>query len=85
MGRAHPDGILLPSDEIGELHTLGLTDDKATRLLPNGEGWVLTVVQPVKIGGDVAGALSAGRLLDDWALSQINFNRPDLLLVFFDS
>jgi sensor domain CHASE-containing protein len=85
IGRAQPDGSLFPSTEVGELHTLGLNDEKTSRLLPAGEGWVLTVVQPVKIGGNVAGALSAGRLLDDRALSEINFNRPDLLLVFFDS
>lgn len=85
IGRAQPDGSLFPSTVVGELHTLGLTDEKTSRLLPAGEGWVLTVVQPVKIGGNVAGALSAGRLLDDRALSEINFNRPDLLLVFFDS
>lgn len=85
IGRAQPDGSLFPSTEVGELHTLGLAGEKTSRLLPAGEGWVLTVVQPVKIGGNVAGALSAGRLLDDRALSEINFNRPDLLLVFFDS
>ena len=85
IGRAQPDGSLFPSTVVGELHTLGLTGEKTSRLLPAGKGWVLTVVQPVKIGGNVAGALSAGRLLDDRALSEINFNRPDLLLVFFDS
>ena len=72
IGRAQPDGSLFPSTEVGELHTLGLAGEKTSRLLPAGEGWVLTVVQPVKIGGNVAGALSAGRLLDDRALSEIN-------------
>ena len=70
IGRAQPDGSLFPSAEVKELHTLGLAGEKTSRLLPAGEGWVLTVVQPVKIGGNVAGALSAGRLLDDRALSE---------------
>ena len=85
LGRAQPDGIIFPSQEGDNLHALGLTGGKATTLVPTGEGWVLAVVRPVKAGGDVAGSLTAGRLLDNRALSEINFNRPDLLLVFFDS
>ena len=85
IGKVQPDRSLLSNGEVEELRSLGLSNEKATRLLPTGQGWLLTVVQPVKIDGNVAGALSAGRLLDGRALSELNFNRPDLLLVFFDS
>lgn len=85
LGRAQPNPNVFSSEEIGKLRTLGLTGGKATTLLPTGQGWVLTVVQPVKIGGNVVGALTAGRILDNRALSKLNFNRADLLLVFFDA
>ena len=68
-----------------ELRALGLSNERATRLLPTSQGWLLSVVQRIDINGNVAGAVSVGRLLNDRALSELNFNRPDLLLVFFDA
>jgi signal transduction histidine kinase len=85
VGRAQPDRITFTAGEIEKLHSLGLSGDRTTRLLPTGQGWALTVIQPVKTGGAVVGALSVSRLLNGRALSELNFNRADLLLMFFDS
>jgi signal transduction histidine kinase len=85
VGRAQPNRSLLSIEDAEGLRALGLSDDRATRLLPTSQGWLLTVVQQININGTVVGSVSAGRLLNDRALSELNFNRPGLLLVFFDS
>ena len=85
MGRAQPNRSLLSNEDAEGLRALALSNDRATRLLPTSQGWLLTVVQQININGNVVGSVSAGRLLNDRALSELNYNRPGLLLVFFDS
>lgn len=85
LGREYSSPGLVIAGENQNVAPLTSSKVKTTRLLPTDQGWMLTAVQPITGRGDVVGTLLAGRLFDDRALSQLNFDRADPLLVFFDS
>ena len=71
-------------NEFDQLHSLGLLEITAAEMLPIGNGWLLVVVRPIKSTIGLLGALSAGRLLDDQTLSELNFNRKDPRVALFN-
>lgn len=72
--------------ELDRFNRLGLIQIEATKLVPTAQGWLLVVVRPLKTSaGQVVGALSIGRLLDNAALFTLNFERTDPLLALFDA
>lgn len=72
--------------ELDRFNRLGLIQIEATKLVPTAQGWLLVVVRPLKTSaGQVVGALSIGRLLDNTALFTLNFERTDPLLALFDA
>lgn len=72
--------------ELQRLRDFGLLDVRdATDLVPTPSGWLLTTVRSIKLpSGEILGALSIGRLLDDATLSALNFERTNPILVIFD-
>ena len=85
LAREYSSPGLVIADESQHVGPLTLTKVRTTRLLPTDQGWMLTAVQPITDRGNLVGTLLAGRLFDDRALSQLNFDRSDPLLVFFDA
>ena len=82
LGREYSSPGLVIEGESQHVGPLGLLRVSTTRLLPTDQGWMLTAVQPITDRGNLVGTLLAGRLFDGRALSQLNFDRPDPLLVF---
>ncbi|HLF28773.1 MAG TPA: GAF domain-containing protein [Anaerolineae bacterium] len=72
--------------ELDRLNQLGLLQVEAAELAPTAQGWLLAVVQPLKLSsGQVAGVLSVGKLLDGPALFALNFKRSDSHLALYDA
>ncbi|MBI1877824.1 MAG: GAF domain-containing protein [Chloroflexi bacterium] len=73
--------------ELKRLHNLGLLQiTDAIALVPTPSGWLMATVRPIKLqSGEVFGALSIGRLLDNSLLSTLNFERTNPTLVVFDT
>ena len=71
--------------QLGRLHSLGLLGIQAVELVPTPQGWLLTVVRPVKTREELVGALTVGRLVDATILSEWNFGRTDPLLTIYDA
>lgn len=72
--------------ELKKLHNLGLLQADATALIPTPSGWLLAAVRPIKLqSGEVIGALSIGRLLNNTTLFTLNFERTNPLVVIFDT
>ena len=84
IGREHHGHGSVSGDEFKRLHELGLLEIQTTKLTSSATGWLLTAVRPIKSRNDLLGALSIGRLLDKRALSKLNFDRADPLLVLLD-
>ena len=85
LGSEYSSPELVIADESQHVGPLTLSKVRTTRLLPTDQGWMLTAVQPITDRGNLVGTLLAGRLFDGRALSQLNFDRSDPLLVFFDA
>ena len=73
------------SADLEQLDKLGLLEIEATRLVSTSQGWLLTVVIPIKTQSGLVGVLTAGRLLDPSFLADLNFERPNPQLVVFDA
>jgi putative methionine-R-sulfoxide reductase with GAF domain len=73
------------STELEKLNNLGLLEIEAFRMVPTPQGWLLTIVKPIKSQSGLIGVLSAGRMLNSSALSDLNFGRANPRLVLFDS
>jgi signal transduction histidine kinase len=72
--------------ELDKFNRLGLIGIEATDLVPTDQGWLLSIVRPLKSpAGPVVGALSVGRLLDASTLFVLNFERTNPRLVLFDA
>jgi GAF domain-containing protein/HAMP domain-containing protein len=73
--------------ELKRLHNLGLLQiTDAIELVPTPAGWLMATVRPIKLqSGEVFGALSIGRLLDNSVLSTLNFERTNPILAVFDA
>jgi len=71
--------------QLERLHSLGLLGIQAVELIPTSQGWLLTVVRPVKTREELVGALTVGRLVDATILSEWNFGRTDPLLTIYDA
>lgn len=85
IGSEQQTHVSIPIGEFEYLRSLDVSKIRSTRLLETDEGWMLTAIQPVTRRTGLLGMLVAGRLFDSLAVSQLNFNRPDPVLVFFDS
>jgi putative methionine-R-sulfoxide reductase with GAF domain len=70
--------------ELEKLNNLGLLEIETIRLVPTSQGWMLTIVRPIKSQSGLIGVLSAGRMLDSAALADLNFGRANPRLVVFD-
>jgi putative methionine-R-sulfoxide reductase with GAF domain len=85
IGEAGTFGFDIASEDLTQLNKLGLLEIEATRFIPTSEGWLLTIVRPIKAQSGLVGALSIGRLLDASALASLNFERTDPQLIVFDA
>ena len=70
--------------EIRDLQQLGLAGFKSAGLVHASSGWLLTVVRPLDDSSGIIGAVTVGKLIDSEALAQLNFSRPDPMLMVFD-
>lgn len=70
--------------KIRELNGLGRLEIEAVRLLQTPQGWMLTIVKPMKTEAGMVAILSAGRVLDSAALADLNFGRANPRLAIFD-
>jgi putative methionine-R-sulfoxide reductase with GAF domain len=71
--------------DLEQLNSLGLLEVEAMRLVPTPNGWLLTVVRPIKSQSGLVGVLSVGRLLNASALAALNFERTNPRLAVFDA
>jgi putative methionine-R-sulfoxide reductase with GAF domain len=71
--------------DLKQLGKLGLLEIEAVKLVSTPHGWLLTIVRPIKTQSGLLGVLTAGRLLDASALTDLNFGRSNPRLVFFDT
>jgi putative methionine-R-sulfoxide reductase with GAF domain len=84
IGVAEAFDLAEASADLAELNNLGLLEIEAARLVSTSNGWLLTVVRPIKSPSGLIGSLSVGRLLDADVLSSLNFERTNPQLMIFD-
>ncbi|MDA1129103.1 MAG: ATP-binding protein [Chloroflexi bacterium] len=70
--------------EIRDLQQLGLAEIDVIRMVYSPLGWLMTAVRPLKDSSGLLGSVAVGKLIDSEVLSQLNFNRSDILLIVFD-
>ena len=75
------------SDDIAsqQLKDLAEAEIGSSHMISTSEGFMLTVIKPLKDASGVWGSISVGKLLDGEALHRLNFHRADPVIMVFDS
>ena len=81
LGHQHQAGAKLDDKSMEELNALGRVRNETTELAQTPGGWFLVSARPLIDSGGIMGTLTVGRLIDFRALTEMNLDRSDTIMV----
>jgi len=84
LGHEHQGSGDIGQESIEHLTELKSSGNKKTELVSTTDGWFLVSVRPLIGPHGMVGSVAVGKLIDGRALSEMNFDRSDPVLVLLD-
>ena len=84
VAHEHRGGVSIGQESLNNLMESRFSNDKNTEMVLTTDGWFLTSARQLVGPNGPVGSVSVGKLIDARALSEMNFDRSDPVLILLD-